>query len=236
MTAGWCSRMVRAAVFAAVCVLLAALAHEVMSGGRVPVWALAAGAAATGAAGWCLADRERGPALVVPVVVGVQAVLHAAFSYARSAGESGGGAPDSMPGTDMGGANSLASMGAMDMGGANSLASMAGMDMSGHGSMGGMHMGHAAGGSPSLGMLGAHLLAALLCGLWLAHGERAAFRILRAVGARLAAPLRLLLAPPPSPHHPRPRFGRPRSDRAPRLLPLVHTITSRGPPVGTAVA
>ncbi|MGW3140208.1 hypothetical protein [Streptomyces sp. NPDC001139] len=250
MTAGWCSRTVRAAVFAAVCVLLAALAHEVMSGGQVPVWALAAGAAATGAAGWCLADRERGPALVVPVVVGVQAVLHAAFSYARSAGESGGGAPDSMPGTDMGGGNSLASMGAMGTGGGNSLASMgamgtgggnsvasmAGMDMSGHGSMGGMHMGHAAGGSPSLGMLGAHLLAALLCGLWLAHGERAAFRILRAVGARLAAPLRLLLAPPPSPHHPRPRFGRPRSDRAPRLLPLVHTITSRGPPVGTAVA
>ncbi|WP_458246108.1 hypothetical protein [Streptomyces sp. MAI_2237] len=222
MTAGWSSRTVRAAVFAAVCVLLAALAHEVMSGGRVPGWALAAGAAATGAAGWCLAGRERGPALIVPVVVGAQAVLHAAFSYARSAAESGGGSPDSMPGTDLGGGNSVASMDEMDM--------------SGHGTMGGMHMGHVAGGSPSLGMLGAHLLAALLCGLWLAHGERAAFRILRAVGARLAAPLRLLLAPPPSPHHPRPRFGRPRSDRAPRLLPLVHTITSRGPPVGTAVA
>ncbi|MEU9396680.1 hypothetical protein AB0D86_42600 [Streptomyces sp. NPDC048324] len=236
MTAGWCARTVRAAVFAAVCVLLAALAHEVMSGGRVSAWALAAGAAATGAAGWCLAGRERGPALIVPVVVGAQAVLHTAFSYARSAAKSGGGAPDTMPGTDMGGGNSVASMGAMGTGGGNSVASMAGMDMSGHGSMGGMHMGHAAGGSPSLGMLGAHLLAALLCGLWLAHGERAAFRILRAVGARLAAPLRLLLAPPPSPHHPRPRFGRPRSDRAPRLLPLVHTITSRGPPVGTAVA
>ncbi|MFJ9114040.1 hypothetical protein ACIRJO_00685 [Streptomyces sp. NPDC102394] len=320
MTAGWCSRTVRAAVFAAVCVLLAALAHEVMSGGRVPAWALAAGAAATGAAGWCLAGRERGPALIVPVVVGAQAVLHAAFSYARSAAESGGGAPDTMPGMDMGGGASVASMGGMgtgggasvasmagmDMGGGNSVASMAGMDMgggasvasmagmdmgggasvasmggmgtgggnsvasmagmdmgggasvasmggtgtgggasvasmagmdmSGHGSMGGMHMGHAAGGSSSLGMLGAHLLAALLCGLWLAYGERAAFRILRAVGARLAAPLRLLLPPPPSPHHTRPRFGRPRSDRAPRLLPLVHTITSRGPPVGTAVA
>ncbi|MFJ9726664.1 hypothetical protein ACIRP3_28280 [Streptomyces sp. NPDC101209] len=247
MTAGWCARTVRAAVFAAVCVLLAALAHEVMSGGRVPGWALAAGAAATGAAGWCLAGRERGPALIVPVVVGAQAVLHAAFSYARSAGESGGGAPDTMPGMHMSGGNSVASIGEMGTGGGNSLASMAGMDMGGHGSiggmdmgdhgsLGGMHMGHAAGGSPSVGMLGAHLLAALLCGLWLAHGERAAFRVLRAVGARLAAPLRLLLVPPPGPHHPRPRFGRPRSDRAPRLLPLVHTITSRGPPVGTAVA
>ena len=51
------------------------------------------------------------------------------------------------------------------------------------------------GGTSSFGMLAAHLLAALLCGLWLAHGERAAFRILRAVAGWLAAPLRLLLAP-----------------------------------------
>ncbi|MER8012215.1 hypothetical protein [Streptomyces sp. NPDC094149] len=220
MTAGWCARTSRAAVFAAVCVLLAALAHELMSGGRVPGWALAAGAAATGAAGWCLAGRERGPALIVPVVVGAQAVLHTAFSYARSAtAGTGGRATDSMTVMDMTGGNSGAAM-----------------DMSGPGSMGGMHMDHAAGGSPSLGMLAAHLLAALLCGLWLAHGERAAFRVLRAVGARLAAPLRLPLAPPPTPRHPLPSFGRPRSDRAPRLLLLVHAITSRGPPVGTAVA
>ncbi|MBK3639257.1 hypothetical protein [Streptomyces sp. MBT33] len=226
MTAGWCARTSRAAVFAAVCVLLAALAHELMSGGRVPGWALAAGAVATGAAGWCLAGRERGPALIVPVVVGAQAVLHSAFSYARSATQdSGGHATDSMGAMHMSGGNSTASMGAMEMSGGHATASM-----------GGMHMDLAAGGSPSLGMLAAHLLAALLCGLWLAHGERAAFRVLRAVGARLAAPLRLPLAPPPTPHHPLPRFGRPRSDRAPRLLLLVHAITSRGPPVGTAVA
>ncbi|MFI8232946.1 hypothetical protein ACIGDI_29375 [Streptomyces sp. NPDC085900] len=251
MTAGWCARTSRAAVFAAVCVLLAALAHELMSGGRVPGWALAAGAAATGAAGWCLAGRERGPALIVPVVVGAQAVLHSAFSYARSATpESGGHAADYVAAMHMSGGNSAVSvgamhmsggksaavMGAMDMSGGNSAAPMGAMDMSSQGSMGGMHMDHAVGGSPSLGMLAAHLLAALLCGLWLAHGERAAFRVLRAVGARLAAPLRLPLAPPPTPHHPLPRFGRPRSDRAPRLLLLVHAITSRGPPVGTAVA
>ncbi|MGW2832289.1 hypothetical protein [Streptomyces sp. NPDC001286] len=237
MTAGWCARTSRAAVFAAVCVLLAALAHELMSGGPVPGWALAAGAAATGAAGWCLAGRERGPALIVPVVVGAQTILHSAFSYARSATpESGGRATDPMAAMHMSGGNSAASVGAMDMSGGNSAAPMAAIHMSGPGPMGGMHMDHAVGGSPSLGMLAAHLLAALLCGLWLAHGERAAFRVLRAVGARLAAPLRLPLAPPPTPHHPLPSFGRPRSDRAPRLLLLVHAITSRGPPVGTAVA
>ena len=47
MTSGWCGRAMRAAVFAAVCVLLAALGHELMSGGQVPAWALAAGTAAT---------------------------------------------------------------------------------------------------------------------------------------------------------------------------------------------
>ena len=86
------------------------------------------------------------------------------------------------------------------------------------------------------GMYAAHLLAALLTGLWLAYGERAAFRILRAVAGRLAAPLRLLLALPATLHRPRLRVRRPRSEREPRLLLLVHAITHRGPPLGTAVA
>ena len=60
MTAGRGVRAVRAAVFAAVCVLLAALGHVLMSRTAVPWWALAAGAAVTGAAAWCLAERERG--------------------------------------------------------------------------------------------------------------------------------------------------------------------------------
>ncbi len=41
MTAGWGLRTVRAAVFAVVCVLLAALGHVMMSGSQVPAWALA---------------------------------------------------------------------------------------------------------------------------------------------------------------------------------------------------
>jgi hypothetical protein len=87
------------------------------------------------------------------------------------------------------------------------------------------------------GMYAAHLLAALLTGLWLAYGERAAFRILRAVAGWLAAPLRLLLlALPVPPHRPRLRARRPRSQRAPRLVLLGHAITHRGPPLGTAVA
>jgi len=215
MTAGWGTRTVRAGVFAAACVLLAALGHVMMSGSDVPWWAMTAGAVATGGAGWCLADRERGLPLIVSVVVAAQGVLHAAFSLARPAGERTGSGPMSM--------NPMNPMDSMDTG------QMPGMD---HGV--GDEVGSTA-LSSSLGMLAAHLLAALLCGLWLAYGERAAFRILRAVAGRLAAPLRLLLALPTPPHRPRVRVRRDRSDRAQRRLLLVYAITSRGPPAKAAV-
>ncbi|MFJ3673492.1 hypothetical protein ACIPSE_44295 [Streptomyces sp. NPDC090106] len=222
MTAGWCSRTIRAAVFAAVCVLLAALGHVLMSGTDLPAWALGAGVAGTGTLGWCLAGRERGLPTVVTVVVTAQTTLHWSFSLAQSA--SGAAA------TNMAHMGSM-SMGSMDMGH---------MSHMGTSHIGGMdHMGHSMvmddGGSSSFGMLAAHLIAALLTGLWLAYGEKATFRILRAVSGWLAAPLRLPLALPAVPDRPRVRRARPRSDRAPSLRLLIHAITSRGPPLGTAV-
>ncbi|MEV6508208.1 hypothetical protein AB0M61_19080 [Streptomyces sp. NPDC051642] len=213
MTAGWGARTVRAAMFAAVCVVLAALGHVLMSGRHVPAWALAAGLAATGVAAWSLAGRERGLPLIVTLVAAAQAALHSAFSLAQPA---------------MAGESASMNMGSADMGS---------MHMSATDSMDMGHMSATTTGDPSSpGMLTAHLLAALLCGLWLAHGERATFRVLRAVAGRLTAPLRVLLALPAPPHRPRLRPRRPRSERAPRLLLLVHAITSRGPPLGTAVA
>ncbi|MFF8992651.1 hypothetical protein ACF09H_22480 [Streptomyces sp. NPDC014983] len=252
MTAGWCARTIRAAVFAAVCVLLAALGHVLMSGSDVPAWALVAGLAVTGATGWCLAGRERGLPLVVTVAVAAQTALHEAFSYAQSTRASSGGPAspgmgsmrtDSMGHMDMSRMDmSRMDMSRMDMSRMDmSRMDMSHMDMShtGMSHTGMSHMDHmglfTGGGSASFGMFAAHLFAALLCGLWLAYGERAAFRILRAAAGWLMAPLRLLLALPATPDRPRVRPRRRRSDRAPRLL-LVHAITSRGPPVGTAVA
>ncbi|WSQ13670.1 hypothetical protein OG604_41345 [Streptomyces sp. NBC_01231] len=237
MTAGWCSRTLRAAVFAAVCVLLAALGHVVMSGSHVPAWALAAGVAGTGLTGWCLAGRERGLPLIVTAVVAAQTALHSAFSLAQpaSAAHTGHGmASLKARFTGMGSTHvNPPDMGPPDMGPMNTH-SMTSMDMS-HMDVGHMsHTGSPLVGSSSFGMLAVHLLAALLCGLWLAYGEKAAFRILRAVAGWLAAPLRLLLALPVTPDRPRVRARRRHSDRAPRLL-LVHAITSRGPPLGTAV-
>ncbi|KUO16053.1 hypothetical protein AQJ91_38190 [Streptomyces dysideae] len=206
-------------MFAAVCVLLAALGHVLMSGHDVPAPTLAAGVTVTGGVGWWLAARERGLPLIVAVVVGAQTLLHSAFSLTEP--------------TD-GAARSSGGVGSAHVGSAH-MHSMPSMSTD---AMDAGHMGTAEAGGDTLssGMLAAHLLAALLCGLWLAYGERAAFRILRALAGWLAAPLRLLLALPTPPHRPRLRPHRRRSDRAPRLLLLSHAITTRGPPLGTAAA
>ncbi|SDN14144.1 hypothetical protein [Streptomyces wuyuanensis] len=235
MTAGWCSRTVRAAVFAAVCVLLAALGHVMMSGQPVPWWTLSGGFGATGVLGWCLAGRERGRLAVLNLVVAAQTALHSAFSLAQSAAPTAGRVPHTTGPAD----HVHHHMTSAAMGPAHTDA-VDGMSM-GHtyvGHMGAGHVDPAQAGAvdpASLGMLAAHLAAALLTGLWLAYGERAAFRILRAVAGWLTAPMRLLLALPAPPHRPRLR-GRRRPSRASRLLPLVYAIVSRGPPVGSAVA
>ncbi|GAA0636108.1 hypothetical protein GCM10009535_10340 [Streptomyces thermocarboxydovorans] len=248
MSPGWGWRTTRAAVFAAVCVLLATLGHVLMSDTGVPWWALGAAVLVTGAAAWCLAARERGLLLVSSAVMAVQAVLHLWFSYAQelstpAAALSAAGGTGSHSGLHTGIDTGI------DTGSAAGHAHHAAHVGHGHASLhpvtgsGSVAESLAVGGGPehtmagmsSTGMLAAHLLAALLCGLWLAHGERAAFRILRAVAARLAAPLRLLLALPAPPHRPRIRVRPGRSARNPRRLLLVHALTSRGPPTGPAV-
>ncbi|WP_328549966.1 MULTISPECIES: hypothetical protein [unclassified Streptomyces] len=240
---GWC-RTLRAGVFAAACVLLAALGHVTMSGTPVPWWTMAAGTAASGMAGWFLAGRERGRTLIVTVVVAAQAVLHETFSLGRTL----------MPGTPPNlGVASAAMPGMPGMGtGSSDAASMSGMDMGvvthmapGSGGMGHTHATHAThvmadmggmGDGASFGMVAAHLLAAVLCGLWLALGERAVFRILRAAAARLAAPLRMLLALPVPAGRPPARRRRIAEHRSsPARFLLCCSVTSRGPPLGAAV-
>ncbi|MFI6685730.1 hypothetical protein [Streptomyces sp. NPDC050485] len=288
MTAGGYCRAIRAAMFAAVCVLLAVMGHALMSGTSVPWWALTAGALATGGTGWCLAGRERGFALVVSATVAAQVVLHSSFSLAQAVvrpalpgGASfaqqwaqyllcGSSSADPLPEaeavrmvTDAGlgsrlhsappgmGHMSMSSMSSMPstspthmsagsmargMEAMNSTTPMDHMSHMGLGHMGSMGaMGHDMAGMSSMGMLAAHLLAALLSGLWLAYGERAAFRILRALAGWFVAPLRLVLVVPAPPHRPRMPSRRRRTADVLRQLFLAHAVTSRGPPLGTAV-
>ncbi|MCB5164069.1 hypothetical protein LG634_04360 [Streptomyces bambusae] len=220
MATGWELRTARVAVFTAVCVLLTTLGHVMMSGHTVPWWVPAAGAAALGGPAWLLAARERRRTEVLVFAMAAQGLLHTAFSLVpQPAGTGAAPAPT------------------------------AGASGAGHLSMHHPPAPHPPAGTPPGGpeamdhlaaggtrMLALHLLAALLCAWWLACGESAAFRILRAVGTRLAAPFRRPPHPPAPlvPHRPRVRHGRPAPARPLRRLLLSSALTFRGPPVGHA--
>ncbi|MFD0071104.1 hypothetical protein ACFVIY_01510 [Streptomyces sp. NPDC127166] len=232
MTPGRCSRGVRAAMFAAVCVLLAATGHILMSGRGVPAWTLSLAFAATVAVTWVLASRERGLLAVTAASVVVQSTLHTAFSWSQPT------KPMSMP-------TAMPMSVPMSMGDVHAAHAHMSHAAMGHGDMtssvgmiSGSPTGHDMTEMPSsFGMLSAHLLAALLSGLWMAYGEQAAFRLLRAASLRLFRPLVPLLASfvPVVRNRPRFRPVRAGDERAPRQLLLAHSVISRGPPQALAV-
>ncbi|MFB7235080.1 hypothetical protein ACFCXK_09950 [Streptomyces sp. NPDC056269] len=224
MTPGRCSRGVRAAMFAAVCVLLAATGHILMSGQGVPAWTLAVAFAATVSATWCLSGRERGLLAVTTASVVVQSALHTAFSWSQTTAVPA--ATASM--NDVHAAHAHMAHEAMGHGDMTASAGMLSQAPAGH---------DMTDVSSSLGMLSAHLLAALLSGLWMAFGEQAAFRLLLATSLRLFRPLRPLLASfaPVVPNRPRFRPVRAGDERTPRRLHLAHSLISRGPPQALAV-
>ncbi|MET9542247.1 hypothetical protein ABZY16_32900 [Streptomyces sp. NPDC006553] len=232
MTPGRCSRGVRAAMFAAVCVLLAATGHILMSGQGVPAWTLSLAFAATVAVAWVLAGRERGLLAVTAATVGVQSALHTAFSWSQTTAmpttTAPTAAPVPMPMNDVHAAHAHMAHAAMGHGDVTASVGMMSGPPAGH-DMTDM--------SSSLGMLSAHLLAALLSGLWMAFGEQAAFRLLLAASLRLFRPLRPLLASfvPVVRNRPRFRPVRAGDERAPRRLLLAHSLISRGPPQALAV-
>ncbi|TDC06010.1 hypothetical protein E1265_35040 [Streptomyces sp. 8K308] len=80
MRAGLALRAARAAVFAALCVLLAAWGHVAMSGVPVAGWAMLLALGGVGAGAWLFAGRERGPLTVMGASLAAQALLHRVFS------------------------------------------------------------------------------------------------------------------------------------------------------------
>lgn len=246
MDAGRVLRGLRAAVFAVVCVLLAALGHVVMSDATVPAWMLLSAGAATAAGAWCVAGRERGPVLVGLLTVGTQAALHSAFSLGQvlAAGAGGRGTQLSvrqwaaawmcgaqeMP-VSGGHADRMLELMRQQMADVQGMASMPGMaHPAPHGDMAGM----AQHGSAA-GMVAAHLLVALLGAVWLWGGERAAFRLVRSVSARLFAPLVLVLRRVLPEARPVVRAARQEPRRAVQKLLLAHAMSLRGPPREPAV-
>lgn len=191
-----------------------------MSAHEIPAESLYVAFAVTGGLAWLAGGRRRGAYAIAGGLAAVQTALHLIFSTGQSHAATAGG-HGAMAGGAMAG-------GAMD-GGAM-----------GHGSMGRTAMEHAPidpametaatmAGHSTLGMLAAHLLAALVCGLWLAKGEAALFALARTVGALAFTPLRLLLAVVRVPEPPRPVRPRPRTRRLHGVV-LAHTLSRRGPP------
>ncbi|MFI8520107.1 hypothetical protein ACIGEZ_20100 [Streptomyces sp. NPDC085481] len=259
MTVGGSLRATRAAMFAVVCVVLASVGHILMSGESLPWHVLVLTAAAVACVGWAAAGQERGRAAVVAFTVAVQAALHGAFTLHQALTPSPVRAPDAEstlarrwadyllcgPHGDLAAAARAYDV-AEDAGLTRSIklpplsggsSAIVALQHAGHGGGhgGGGHDMTAMTGTASWGMLAAHLAAALLCGLWLAHGERAFFCILRAAADRVLIPFALLLAMPVPAWEP-PRTFRPEpSVRPARLRLLVHALITRGPPVGAAV-
>ncbi|MER7184971.1 hypothetical protein ABT404_36830, partial [Streptomyces hyaluromycini] len=162
MNASPAVRSLRAAVFAAVCVLLAAAGHGLAMGDMPPLWADAAGFVAVFALVRALAGRERGlPEIGIGMLL-TQAGLHFGFDAARAATPAPGPAVTMTP---------------MRIHG-HAMAGMAGM-----GGGAGMAQLH-----PHVHVLTAHatvahVVAALVASWWLRRGEAALWSLLRRTAA-----------------------------------------------------
>ncbi|MEU3243753.1 MULTISPECIES: hypothetical protein [unclassified Streptomyces] len=200
-------RMLRAAMFAAVCVVLAAAGHGIASCAAVPMWTLGAGFLAVFSVAAPLAGRERTlPGIAAVLAVG-QTALHTLFGLGTSGSmAAGSGSPTT---ADM----SLVERAARIVCGATAASispaqaqriladarldtdmtqsmPMSASSMDSMSAMSAMPMHHpadavssAAGSSmgllPSLPMLLGHVLAAVAAGWVLRHGDLALLRLMR---------------------------------------------------------
>ncbi|MEV4505591.1 hypothetical protein [Streptomyces klenkii] len=206
-------RLIRAAVFTAVCVLLSAGGHVLASCARVPLWTLAAGFLAVLAAAVPLAGRERSlPSIAAGLAAG-QLALHTLFAV----GQQNAGMAPRQTATE----GRLIDFAAklvcnqpqmMSASAARQVITDAGLDPAVHplqpgaaataaGPATGMHGGMSSGSlldalPLSLPMLLGHLLAALAAGWLLRRGEVALWRVvaLSEQSAREAAETTLVQA------------------------------------------
>ncbi|PGH51929.1 hypothetical protein [Streptomyces sp. Ru87] len=246
--AGSLTRLLRAALFAAVSVVLAAAGHAAMSGGDIPLPALLAAFGATGGLAWLAGGRRRGVRSIAGTLLLVQGTLHVIFTDGQGALRPGRPTPLRDTWAAMHAAGTpCAPHGAGAMppaaleqlhSGASRAAPAAGHPSGGASAVLGELTGAAAShtGHATPAMLTAHLLAALCCALWLWQGEAAFFRLLRCLGALALVPLRRLLrtalAAAPggdaTAEPVRPADGTPAVRLRGALL--AHVLSRRGPP------
>ncbi|MFJ5260589.1 hypothetical protein ACIQAC_09015 [Streptomyces sp. NPDC088387] len=252
-------RILRAAVFAAVCVVLSAAGHALASCAAVPLWALGAGFAGVLAVAAPLAGRERSLAGIVTLLAAGQAVLHTLFGLGQHgmAATTTGTAAASATSAD---ASLVERAARLVCGSAAATLSPAeahriltdarlapdGMTAAGHHPADAMSAtaGSSAALLPSLPMLLGHVLAALAAGWLLRRGDLALLRLveLSAHGVAEGASVRSLRAAlalvralrAGLPGAPRAGSCAVRADRCtppePRSTALRHSVIRRGPP------
>lgn len=245
-------RILRAAVFTAVCVVLSAGGHMLASCTTVPLWTLGAGCAVLFAAVAPLAGRERSlPGIAIVLGMG-QIALHAVFALGQRTTQQTPGTDGSHGGVTALAGRLLCGSGRvrLDTATAHRIVAHTGLDPATLGAAPprpGPEAMHLEALLPSLPMTLGHLLAALAVGWLLRRGEVAVWRAVRlsADGARgvaeatlvrsLRAALRLLRALRADQDEPlgapvrRPRT--PEEDTcAAETLVLQHSVIRRGPP------
>ncbi|WP_309056263.1 hypothetical protein, partial [Streptomyces sp.] len=244
-------RLLRAAVFAAVCVVLSGLGHALAACAGIALWSLLAGFLGVFGTVLLFTDRERSLGFVVGALAGGQLGLHVLFGAGQrhlALSEQADDALVRLAAKLVCGA-SAATLGPAE---AARIVRDAGLDPAAATAAAHAHPGAAAGPTaellPSLPMLLGHLLAALATGWLLRRGDRALVGLVRlseqgatelagcAPVRALRAALRLvrallagLPAAPGTGPGPRPRAA---SDSSPPPVAeaLQHTVIRRGPP------
>ncbi|MFJ3822924.1 hypothetical protein [Streptomyces nodosus] len=254
--AGCDLRLLRAAVFAAVCVVLAAAGHGLASCATVPLWTVGLGFLGVFIVAAALAGRERSLPGIVALLAAGQAVLHTLFGL----GQHSGALPMASDTAATADATLVARAAHLLCGATAATLSPAQAQKiladarlaSGPDTTVAHHpadaLSTAAGLLPSLTMLLGHVLAAVAAGWVLRHGDMALLRLMRlsahgvaegalvrALRSAFALVRALLAGLPGSPEAaarraPRTAFLVPPK---PRTTVLQHTVVRRGPPSST---
>lgn len=218
----------RAAVFAALCVVMSGTTHVLLSREPLPLPVIAAVAASVFAVAYALGGRERGYLAIAAVLIPLELASDTAFNAGQRTCYGPGGGPVT------GSWRSLHEAIVCQGGGAGG--SLTGGSFTGgalgSGSLAARTTVSAAAGlsvSPWL-LLAAHVAVGLVAALLLRSGEAWLHRSLRTVFRPLLRPLLVALAGGLPEHRPT-RPAAPRAEPLPALPLLLHSLVRRGPPV-----
>ncbi|NWF26744.1 hypothetical protein HW130_10750 [Streptomyces sp. PKU-EA00015] len=240
-------RLLRAAVFTAVCVVLSATGHVLAACEAVALWTLVAGSAGVFALVVPFAGRERSLPAIAAVLTAGQLGLHSLFAIGQSRLHLAQTADEALIRTA---AKLVCGAGAASLtpSDARRIVTTAGIDPAAH--TGHAHLAEAAATgpeAPSLAMVLGHLLAGIATGLLLRRGDAALLRLmllsagsahevagaarLRALRAAVVLVRALCAGLPGAPE----RLPRPSAHTAGPPPPaagevLQHTVIRRGPP------